>query len=43
MAAAGQGATAVTFVSGAFFDRYLAQMANNGGVWAEPWVCNPSK
>jgi len=22
--------------SGAFFDRYLAQMADNGGVWAEP-------
>jgi hypothetical protein len=19
-----------------FFDRFLAQMANNGGVWAEP-------
>jgi len=27
---------AVILKSGAFFDRYLAQMADNDGVWAEP-------
>jgi len=27
---------AVISKSGAFFDRYPAQMADNGAVWAEP-------
>jgi hypothetical protein len=32
----GAGTWLSFFKSGAFFDRYLAQMANNGGVYTEP-------
>jgi hypothetical protein len=36
--------SAIVFILtvGAFFDRYLAQMAKNGGVWAEARSPNPS-
>jgi hypothetical protein len=32
----GAGNNGCHFVSGVFSDRYLAQMANNGMVWAKP-------
>jgi hypothetical protein len=32
----GAGNNGYHFCKWRFFDRYLAQMANNGGVWAEP-------
>jgi hypothetical protein len=35
MGATGQ-ATMLSFCKWHFFYRYLAQIANNGGVWAEP-------